>query len=266
MAWAESRTREFRQRFGEILSQSPCSLHDYFDDHDANMSFIAMSGDAYQLRLTVQELWHYGHEVIDLTRHGTQYERLGALAELDWFGLRDEEAEAVQTWAGEFFGSFDVPVVPLDRFTKSVSDTRAAQLLESGFGSLGDLPISGALGASVAHPRLGATMMSLRPFSLRMSFHMPHFSAKEVEGLVEGMRLSGDSRFRGVTARFLRGWFWDRIYMTFDYPDEVDPDPAIQWLQESVRMLDHPRIIGAIRESDRLGCQRATWDERQVLR
>lgn len=265
MAWSDSRTRALRIRFDELLTKSQCTVHHHTVDVDANMSFIAISGTILHIQHAIEELWDYAKGVIDLKRHGTQYERLGALAELDWMNIDPTVFQELQDWAVELLGRDHVPVIPTDLCPSALLDSRVAKLRANGFGTLSAQPIADALGCSLAHERLGATVLSINPFRLRVTFSMPHFGGATLPPLVDRLRMEGDVRFRGVRAAYVRGAESDKAFVTFDSPDEVDLDPALKCLHESLQILDHPQILGAIRSSDRLGAQRAFWSDRQVM-
>jgi glutamate formiminotransferase len=239
------------------LREHGATFHYDGADEDHNRIVTAFSGPKETIERTLFALAEIAFARIDMNRHEGVHPRIGALDVCPFIVLEGEVegatafANQIAQGLGQQFG------LPVFLYEKSETGKHAADLpsLRKGqFEGLIGRKLDPDHGPSVAHPKLGATVLGVRDWLVAMNVNLNEDRITEARSIAGEMRVQrdlGDSRFIGVRALGLplRRRKLTQVSMNLTDPDAVSPDDIVEWIDERESVIS-TELIGVIRGID----------------
>ncbi len=279
--WSFAREGSLRRKFRQVLEHPLIDFHQMSSDEDLNRTITAFSGTPDVVADMVFRLALKAMDVIDLNRHNTTVNRLGALDSCPFILLehveRPEMLEALvqaENLAGRLAASFGVPIFLYEKSDRGRHEADIAWMRKVGFGGISDIKLNPDFGPSRAHPKLGVTVLGVREYMIQLHIKIASTDIRVANALkleIGHLRQTGDERFLGVRAMsaVLPSQEETLLGLQLTMPDVTEVDPVILWAEN--RLLDlglrRPKayLVGGIRATDMETATRLRMQPRQVI-
>lgn len=259
LAFSFGRDRDLIHCFQDELP-SEVQLHDLRSDLDANRTWMSLSGEFAAVSSYVLKACELAFARINLQKHAGEHPRIGALDQCDWVGITPLQLGSFcQTLAD----SFSIPVFG-----------SGAKLRDLGFGGLLETPLEPHFGPRRCHETLGVSVVTLRPFFLTVAAtfgeEFPHFAQSRHRDVVNRSE-DDDPMFESVKsfAYMMPSFEQSRLLLEFGNPDEVPPDPVLEWLDRRAKgagvAVKGFEVVGALRQQDLLETRNVPFRPEQIF-
>ncbi|MCH7904650.1 MAG: hypothetical protein IH944_08820 [Armatimonadetes bacterium] len=261
--WSFGRDTDLLRRFDSILSERAVDVHYLASDVDHNRTVSAFSGSTDAVEGCLIAMCGEAFDRVDLNRHVGVHPRIGALDVCPFVHPWRDDDNDLHAWVESIGGAiaekFEVPVFLYELSERGRHAADLPTLRKGGFGSLLDRKIEPDFGPNVAHERLGATVLGLRPFLIAINVNLKAEDgrvAKQIAKEIRDGRKAGDERFAGVRALGLAipSREMSQVSLNLTQPDRTHLDSLVQTISVSAQALGTEvigtELIGVIRDVD----------------
>ena len=279
--WSFGRNTPLLHRFQDALNSQDVDVHYCQGDVDHNRTVTAFSGNPEVLIQTLLSLCEIAFETIDLNHHVGVHPRIGALdvCPIVCLTRQPEEFivanEMVSDFASKLAAQFLVPVFLYERSERGRHEADLPSLRKGGFGGLIGRSLNPDYGPSIAHERLGVTIVGVRDFLLAFNIDLATESideARQMAKKIRQLRAEGDPRFLGVRSLgfSLASRQLVQVSINLTLPDITQVDPVVEWVMDHafrhrIRVAK-TELIGVIRDIDVPTASRLPIADRQIVR
>lgn len=266
--WSFGRNKVLLRRFQETLEVEGVAIHFLESDLDHNRTVTALSGEPEQVLPALKAMSLEAFDTIDLNHHTGVHPRIGGLDVCPFIVLhRGEEAlSEAQTLAQEFgawIGEQGVPVFLYEKSARVGRESSLPGLRKAGFGGLIGRDLEPDFGPSLAHSRLGVSVVGVRDFLIALNCNLAvdiPLVAQRIAKQIRDRRQQGDERFLGVRALGfpLASRGMSQVSMNLTLPNLSPIDPIVEWIRQEAERhsagFSGTELIGVIRRRDLEHC------------
>lgn len=263
--WSFGRGPTLVGSFRDTLESYGLKVHFAEGDVDHNRTVTAFSGPPTVVATALLELAEMAFGFIDMRTHQGVHPRVGALDVCPLVPLTSGneallEAKAVAERVGaELARNYDLPVYLYEKSERGRHEADLPTLRKGGYEGLLLRSLRPDYGPSIAHPRLGMTILGVRDFLIAMNVNLATEEpaiAKSIARTLRDVRQEGDIRLLGVRALGfpLPSRRMTQVSLNLTLPDATPIDPVVDWIVEQAAERMVPvagtELIGVIRKKD----------------
>lgn len=278
--WSFGRNRVLIREFGDAFPSEGLTLHYLKSDIDHNRTVTAFSGEADLVFAKLHQLAAWAFDRLDLNRHVGVHPRIGALDVCPFVTLPEwnvpfENLEAlVEKFAEELAEKYELPIFLYEKSEHGRHEADLPSLRKGGFGGLAGRELHPDFGPSLAHPRLGVTILGIRDFLIAFNVNLASeevMTAREMAKEIRALRAEGDERFLGVRALGfpLSSRHQIQVSMNMTLPDLTRVDPLVEWVVKRAARAHvkavSTELIGVIRQRDMTGARKLKVEPAQIV-